>query len=99
MLRVTAAANEPVLSLVLQGELALETVPELEAAIAAIPEMPGQVEIDCSDLTFIDSTGVSALLQVGLHFRHNGSGVRFGNLRPDLHEMLDMMGFFDILGS
>jgi len=99
LLRVTAAAHEPALSLVLAGELALETVPELEAALAAIPARPTQVEIDCSDLTFIDSTGVSALLQAGLHFRQNGSGVRFGNLRPELREMLDVMGFFEILDS
>jgi anti-sigma B factor antagonist len=55
--------TEPVVVLVASGEVDASTVSELGAAIdAAVTEHSRHVVIDGADISFIDSTGISALV-------------------------------------
>jgi anti-sigma B factor antagonist len=50
-------------TLLLAGELDMATAPELEASVAGLcAEGAGEVVLDLSGLTFIDSTGLRAIL-------------------------------------
>ena len=46
----------------LVGELDLSTVPELRRALEPELDEGGRIVLDCSDLTFIDSSGAMALI-------------------------------------
>lgn len=54
------------------GELDLSTAPVFEGHLDGITEGPGDVVLDASDLTFIDSSGVRVLF--GLARRLEGRG-------------------------
>lgn len=62
--RVTDAAGQDVL--VVSGDVDLATAHELVAAAGAWTEadVRGPVRMDLSGVTFLDSTGISALLQI-----------------------------------
>jgi anti-sigma B factor antagonist len=55
----------------LSGELDLATVPVL---VAALDRVPADVVLDCTNLGFVDSSGLSAI--VADHRRRTGSGHR-----------------------
>jgi anti-anti-sigma factor len=74
----------------LEGELDAATVPLLDAAISEAVARGGPITLDVSNLTFADSTGISAILRassamtMGCVLLH---GVRDGILR-----LIELMG-------
>jgi anti-sigma B factor antagonist len=56
----------------LAGELDISTSPDLQDALADLTDRPRRVVVDLSDLEFIDSTGLAALL--GAHKALNEQG-------------------------
>ncbi|MGE3165260.1 MAG: STAS domain-containing protein [Planctomycetota bacterium] len=63
-LSMTADNRESVLSLILGGQLTrVDTIPFKEWAVGQIDEHgAGRVEVDCSDLTYLDSAGLGSLI-------------------------------------
>lgn len=62
-----------------------------EALLALIPDEEGVVNLDFTDVTAMDSSGLSVLL--GLHARLERSGARLRILRPgqEIRELLECM--------
>jgi anti-sigma B factor antagonist len=50
--------------LVLAGDLDLASAPRLAQAVQGLPDEPGPVVLDLRQVAFVDSSGVSALLDV-----------------------------------
>jgi anti-sigma B factor antagonist len=50
--------------LVVSGDLDLASAPRLSWAVARLADEPGPVVLDLRDIAFVDSSGVSALLDV-----------------------------------
>lgn len=100
MFNVTADEDQNTLRIVLRGELAMDTVEALLAfSDSTVSPTVDHAVFECSGLSFIDSTGVSALLQAALRLREAGVDTRVDNLDEEIREMLDIMGFFEILES
>jgi anti-sigma B factor antagonist len=60
---IAIAQTEPVVLLVATGEVDAHTVSDLSAALdAAIVQHDRHVAVDANGITFIDSTGISALV-------------------------------------
>jgi anti-sigma B factor antagonist len=56
----------------LSGELDLATAPQLDAALLLEASAPGELRLDLSELTFVDSSGMGTILA---HARsRNGAG-------------------------
>ena len=75
---------------------------ELDMAIAdsfchgLISSLDGQRPVlDLSDLTFLDSSGIRAILQVA---RVSGQAVVLRNLRPNIRRVLEATGVNEALG-
>jgi len=96
-LRHTQSGN--VFTLAIAGELALETVDGLQRALTARSPDTNRVILDCEKLLFADSTGVNALLQAALALKRFTIRVDVVHLSDDLKEMLDILGFFEVLDS
>ncbi len=83
-LNVATDEREGVYRIALQGELDVSTVPRLNAALSS-----GDVRrcatlmVDLSELTFMDSTGLSAVLVAEMHARTRGQ--RFAVVRGPRH--------------
>lgn len=87
------------LEIQISGELAIETVDRLQSVAESVPSGTARVVLNLADLSFVDSTGVNALLQSVLTFQNQGLHVSVENLREDLKEMLDVLGFFEVLSA
>ena len=76
-----AIIQKPGTTLLLAGELDAATVPELELALDQAENAGAeQIVVDLERLTFIDSTGLQAL--VAYHRRFDGSGPALVIRRP-----------------
>lgn len=80
----------------LEGELDIDTLPELVAALDSADPV-ATVVLDCEALDFIDSTGVGYLLRWGLRRKTEGRELQVINLKPDIWETLNTLGFFTVL--
>lgn len=89
--------NGDTLRMALTGELVLETTHVMQQEIEAINWNFRRLILDCSQLEFLDSTGVSALLFLVRRCEEQGVGLEVANIQEDIRDALDVMGFFDLL--
>ena len=70
---IRAERRDGVARISARGELDLETVPLLESALQAVDQLePTRVLLDFTDLSFVDSTGVHAILRAHTRATENG---------------------------
>jgi anti-anti-sigma factor len=86
-----------VLVLSLTGELDMATAPELEEAIERA-QGGSQIVVDLRELTFIDSTGIRALIQVYTAGQNGHSTVSFIRGRHRVQRVLQLAGVQEFLG-
>jgi anti-sigma B factor antagonist len=81
------------------GELDLTTGPELESCVNRVLDdgPPERVVLDLSQVAFLDSSGVSALIGAWRLCRKYGSYFRVGNTSPFVARVLDVTGLADVL--
>jgi anti-anti-sigma factor len=68
----------------LRGELDIATAPILEQAVAGAE---GPITLDCSELQFIDSSGLHVLVRLN----RNG-GLTLRNVAPNMRHILELTG-------
>jgi anti-anti-sigma factor len=78
----------------LSGEIDIQVAEELirvggEAAAEAAPD---PVEIDLAGVTFIDSSGLAALVAVRNAAREAGGGVRLSGVQPPVARVFELAG-------
>jgi anti-sigma B factor antagonist len=78
-------------SLRVTGELDLASASELSAALAPLVAEPGDVTIDVSELSFIDSSGVHALTK-GAEALADRGAIRLVHPSAPVRSVLDMTG-------
>ncbi|MGA5820344.1 STAS domain-containing protein [Kitasatospora sp. NPDC094028] len=77
----------------LYGELDLDTVDDLRAALDEALRLPGSVVVvDCAELTFCDSTGLNSLLRAQAGAATEGSRIELARPRPLVLHMLELTG-------
>jgi anti-sigma B factor antagonist len=75
-----------------KGEIDMSVGPDLRAALDALS---GTVWVDLSELTFIDSTGIGALVNTRVRLRESGGELRLVNPRGAVSRVLEIMGLGD----
>ncbi|MEV6211534.1 STAS domain-containing protein [Kitasatospora sp. NPDC051914] len=94
---VDRTADRRVLRLV--GELDHDSAgPFREALDTAVAEPPPLVVVDCSGLSFCDSTGLNLLLRARLAALSNGGEVVLAGPTPMVQRMLEITGAGEIFG-
>jgi anti-sigma B factor antagonist len=84
----------------IRGEIDLATAPELEAqVIQAFEGGPSSVVLDLTALTFIDSSGLRALVSLSNHARDRGASLALKNVPRHAQRVLDLTGLADFFGS
>jgi anti-sigma B factor antagonist len=85
----------------LDGELDLATARGLERRLDAIPLAHTDVRLDLSELTFVDSAGLSVLLRLANRAEEEGRRVTLVRPRPEVARLLwlvDVAGRFHLEG-
>jgi anti-sigma B factor antagonist len=92
---VHVAVNDGLTTVTVTGEFDRALAPKFarEAACAA-----GNVEVDLSQVTFIDSSGISALLRLANAVRDDGRSFRVVKQSARVRRVLDLAGLEDALG-
>ncbi len=82
----------------MSGDVDLSNVAELRARIEThAAEVEGDVVVDCRELRFIDSIGISALLTEQGRLRQSNRTLRLTNVAPGIKRVLDVAGVLDVL--
>jgi len=74
------------------GELDMATAPRLREALEPID---GDVLVDLTDLTFLDSSGVGALVAQRQRLAEHGSRLRLFGLQAPVRRTLEILGLAD----
>lgn len=84
----------------IRGEIDLATAPELEAQVAgAFAGGPSSVVLDLAGLTFIDSSGLRALVALSNQAGSLGTSLALKNVPRHAQRVLDLTGLTDFFGS
>ncbi|MFB6632896.1 STAS domain-containing protein [Streptomyces sp. NPDC056362] len=86
-----AGTSDAVVVLALSGELDHDTIGPLSVALGEHPRAR-RVVVDCSGLTFCDSTGLNELLRARLRLRETGGRLDLAGLRPPVDRMFEITG-------
>jgi len=83
----------------LHGELDIATAPELVEMLARLRHHNRPVVLDLAEVTFIDSTGLTTLMDA--HFQAENNGWSFAVRRPSpaVKRVFDLAGVARLLGE
>ena len=82
----------------LRGDVDLATASEVRSDLQAIiAGSDSHVLVDCSQLTFIDSTGIVVLLEAHRDLRADGREMLVTNVSPQCTKVFDVLGLSDLL--
>lgn len=82
----------------LHGELDLATAPDLEAVLGPlIQQGPLELVLDCSELSFIDSSGIAALISAQTRLEDQKRRLIIRSPRPTVLNVLKLTDLIDFL--
>lgn len=81
------------------GEVDAATAPQLADAVAAAIETgPTEIELDCAAMSFIDSSGIRALIDAWDRLKDRATmAIYITNLQPGPERILAICGVHDLL--
>jgi len=84
--------------LFVQGEVDLDTAPELEAALeGALPHARGRLIVDLRAVSFLDSSGLALLLRQDGKVRADGRSLIVVKAPPQVHRAFEITGVSELL--
>jgi anti-sigma B factor antagonist len=85
--------------LTLAGELDLACVPRFEALVASAFVMADRCIVDLAELSFVDSSGIRALLRARRRAVESGATLEFANASEAVARVLTDAGVEHVLGD
>jgi anti-anti-sigma factor len=83
----------------LHGELDIATAPELVAMLQRLQKHGHAVTLDLAEVTFIDSTGLTALMDAFLDAERDGSSFSVRRASPAVRRVVELAGVGKLLGD
>ena len=81
------------------GEVDLATAPQFERVLSdAIEDTDSDVLVEFSSHSFIDSTGISVLIQAARRLRESGRALRVTTANAHMRSVIETVGLAEILG-
>jgi anti-sigma B factor antagonist len=90
-LRVVVQAAEGGMRIELVGELDVATAPELRSRVDEVTSAGGDAWIDCTALTFVDSSGLDTLTRLAKALRAQDRRLVLTNVRPMVRRAMDVL--------
>jgi anti-anti-sigma factor len=88
---IRAERRDGVARISAMGELDLRTVPLLERALEAVDQLqPARLVLDFRELSFVDSTGVHAVLRAHIRATENGSVLVVVNSSESVRKVFEL---------
>ena len=81
------------------GEVDISNVPELRDAInLALEQPPAVVELDFSQVSYIDSTGIGVLVGAAHHARVHDKQLAVTHAQPNVMRVAQLLGVDELIG-
>ncbi len=93
---ITKTKQGGALTVALEGRMDAVSAPELEEALKAEMDSVDELVIDLAQLEYTSSAGLRVLLSAQKAMNKKG-GMVIRNVRPEIMEIFDMVGFSDLL--
>ena len=90
-IRITLAPAEGGTRVELAGELDVATAPELQRRADEVMDAHGDVWLDCSGLTFADSSGLNTLTRLATALRGQERRLILTDVRPVVRQAMDVL--------
>jgi anti-sigma B factor antagonist len=81
----------------LRGAIGMFEAPELRSDLDAAMAAGDDLFVDCSELTYIDSTGIRALLEAHQTLEASGHRMLIANMNDSTRRVFDILGLTDVL--
>ena len=85
--------------LVLHGELDIATAPELVEMLHRLRRQGHAVALDLAEVTFMDSTGLTTLMDARVAAEGNGWSFEIRRASPAVRRVFDLAGVARLLGE
>jgi anti-sigma B factor antagonist len=95
--RVAIQAAEGGVQIELVGELDMSTAPDLRRHIDEIVHTDGDVLVDCSELTFADSSGLDTLIRLAKTLREDDRRLVLTSVRPIVRRAIEVLQITDLV--
>lgn len=95
--RVDLQSAEGGVHVTLAGELDVSSAPELLRRQDEIVGSPGDVWIDCTELTFADSSGLDAVLRLATTLRDQRRRLVVTNVRPIVRRAMEILQLTELV--
>lgn len=79
------------------GELDVSTAPELARRVDEIVGAQGDVRVDCSQLTFADSSGLDTLIQLAKALREQERALVLTDVVPAVRRAIEVLQITDLV--
>lgn len=80
-------------NVVLAGEIDIYNAPELKNSLLQLVEVnKGNINIDCADLKYIDSTGLGVLISALRNVKEYDGDIIIRNLQPYIYKIFSITG-------
>lgn len=89
--RIAVRPAEGGTTIELVGELDVATAPELQRHADEVVSAAGDVWLDCSELTFADSSGLDTLIRLASTLRTQERRVVLSHVRPAVRRAIDVL--------
>lgn len=97
-LRLRVRAQNDIITLEVSGEIDLHSAPQLRAELVNVTEgsVP-RIVVDLAEVTFIDSTGIGAIVGGLKRAREKGGTLVFANAQQRVHRVFEITGLLQAL--
>ena len=95
--RVALQSTEHGVNVELVGELDVSTAPELQRHVDEIVAANGDVLVDCSELTFADSSGLDTLIRLAKTLHEQQRRLVLSNARPIVQRAIEVLQITDLV--
>ena len=83
--------------LILEGRLDTATAPSVQEAFLKVAGQYAQIEVNFSDLAYISSAGLRALLLLQKQVNKTGGSLVLTKVKPSIKEVFEITGFAGIM--
>jgi anti-anti-sigma factor len=98
ILRIGREDNDGDAVLTLEGELDLSSAPALSRELDALEAAhTNRILIDLTDLTFMDSSGLTMVIKANQSAKRNGHHLSFRNASPQVRQLFELTGVLEEL--
>ncbi len=97
-MQVVITEDDKRVCLALSGEIDADNCVEVSRAVADTGVYDRPLEVDMTEVTFIDSSGVSELLALRPPYEENGQAIRIVKLSRPVRRVLEVTGLLDTFG-